>query len=249
MQKATMSDTQIATRQSGARSVCYHGLAVLFRHPDRQWFDAVRDGKLFAALREIGDSSDCPSYPKILTRLESEFAKCASSLQDLSIDYVRLFGAHGGVNCPPFATEFGSRHTFGKAQDLADITGFYAAFGVEMSKERVDRPDHISFLFEFLSFLALKQVGAAAEGNPEGLAVTGEAEEKFFCKHVIDWVPVFCDALATQARQGFYRELAALTKLFVEAEEKRLGVQIERVTLAKKKSDPQEEACMSCMDS
>ncbi len=241
----TCSDAHL----EGARSVFCHGLAVLFQHPDRALVDAVREGKLFSALSRAAESLNQPAALDVLARIEPELARYETSPETLSVEYVRLFGLHGGVNCPPFATEFGKRQAVSKAQDLADINGFYAAFGLALAKDSTDRPDHVSFLFEFLSFLALKQVDAISQHNEEGLIVAADAEKKFFCRYVINWVPVFCESLAAQAQTAYYRELATLTKVFVEAEENRLGVHVERITLSKQEVAPAEEKCMGCIDS
>ncbi|MEO1995248.1 MAG: molecular chaperone TorD family protein, partial [Planctomycetaceae bacterium] len=135
---------------AGARSVVYHGLATLFRHPDRMWTETVSRGQLFAALRESIHALKLPECLIRLEILERSWHGLLHAKRSPSAEHVRLYGAHGGVKCPPFATEFGQRHSFSKVQDLADIQGCFAAFGVSLSSDAADRPDHVSFLLDFL---------------------------------------------------------------------------------------------------
>ena len=245
MTASTVEATPVVP-EVGARSVCWHALAVLFQHPDRKWADAVREGKLMDALEEAVKAMGRPDWLELISGLKRGFDSQARSLQTLSEDHVLLFGSHGPVHCPPFATEFGQRHVFSKAQDLADISGFYKAFGLQISTVAVDRADHICCLLEFLSFLALKQVNAISENNRDGADVTRDAEKKFLCEYVINWVPVFCEVLSAKARSDFFRMLAVFTREFVEAEEKRFGVSIPRIALPKSRGEPQDQPCSKC---
>ncbi len=63
----------------------------------------------------------------------------------------------------PYETEYTTPDALYKAHQLADIAGFYRAFGLEMSTENRERPDHLAAELEFMHFLALKE--AQAMGN------------------------------------------------------------------------------------
>jgi TorA maturation chaperone TorD len=43
-------------------------------------------------------------------------------------------------------------------------------------------------------------------------------EKEFIEEHLIRWVPVFCEKVIREAELPFYREMAELTKNFIEFE-------------------------------
>ncbi|GBE05880.1 hypothetical protein BMS3Abin10_01521 [bacterium BMS3Abin10] len=43
-------------------------------------------------------------------------------------------------------------------------------------------------------------------------------EKKFIEEHLLKWIPIFCDKVITWAELPFYREMAKLTKFFIEFE-------------------------------
>jgi len=113
--------------------------------------------------------------------------------------YRALFGFLGAKGCSPYETEY---HQWDdatyRAQQLADVAGFQRAFGLDVSPERRDRPDHISLSLELVAFLhlkvlALEQQPVTGEGGAEGdpLAVCREALAHFVGDHVAWWVPGF----------------------------------------------------------
>ncbi len=47
-------------------------------------------------------------------------------------------------------------------------------------------------------------------------------ENKFIEDHLLKWVPIFCDKIISEAELSFYREIAKITKLFIEFEKEEL---------------------------
>jgi TorA maturation chaperone TorD len=47
-------------------------------------------------------------------------------------------------------------------------------------------------------------------------------EKMFIEEHLIKWVPVFCDRIISEAELSFYREVAKVTKNFMEFEKKEI---------------------------
>jgi len=88
----------------------------------------------------------------------------------------------------PYETSYEPRPgvSGGKPFQLADIAGFYRAFGFEVSGER---PDHIVPELEFAALLCAKEAYARICGEEEGAEVCAEARRKFITEHLGAWLP------------------------------------------------------------
>ena len=78
----------------------------------------------------------------------------------LQASYLECFGHTISKECPPYETEYGQAHIFEKSQSLADIAGFYQAFGVDLAPDLNDRLDHISVELEFMQRVSQREVRA-----------------------------------------------------------------------------------------
>ena len=136
-------------------------------------------------------------------------------------EYVFLFDRE--ARCPPYEGAWAEAQLAGKAALLADIAGFYAAFGLEPAAARPDVEDHIAAECEFMSVLALKEAYALAEGDAEGAAITSAAQRRFVGDHLGRWAATFCVALGELSPLPYYGALAALLAAWVETEIPRLG--------------------------
>ncbi len=127
----------------------------------------------------------------------------ADGVERLRAEHFRLFGS--AAACRPDLVTYLTNNDFQQARHLADLAGFYKAFGVEAP---VRRPDDAAVALEFLAYLRFKRRYAAAMGWSEQAVVTGEAEADLFKTYLRPGLLKFSDALATTAGARFYRELA-----------------------------------------
>jgi len=130
----------------------------------------------------------------------------------------RLFD--GEVRCPPYEGSY-EADPFRHARQMADVAGFYRAFGAEVSGER---PDHAGAELEFLSFLAAGRVAALAAGEEESAEICRRAEDSFLLDHLGRWFPTFCRSVAREAHSPFYAALARLGERAVRRELSRRGL-------------------------
>lgn len=138
--------------------------------------------------------------------------------ETLTSSYNKLFHLDGGISL--YESEHRCQHEFQKAENLADIMGFYYAFGVEPNGER---PDHISTELDFMRYLLFKEGRAIESGNADHRAVTVDAERKFFADHLFAWSETLLDLIAQRAeRDSFYYHLAQLFRTFLKKEQLRL---------------------------
>ena len=148
------------------------------------------------------------------------------SPDELESEYVQTFGHTIGNECPPYEAEYDQAHIFQKSHALADIAGFYKAFGLELGPDFKDRLDHISVELEFMHFLCLKEAYALDKGHTEEqLAVCRETQTKFLGEHLGLWVFAFAERLDKKATGRLFELMAHLLSAFLTFEMRSLGLE------------------------
>lgn len=156
---------------------------------------------------------------------EALFQAFDSDSQNVERAYRGLFGLTISQVCPPCGIEYepNTDVTY-RAQQMADIAGFYRAFELEVSGSKGERQDHVTVEAEFLSLLNAKEAAALAVGKSEQAEICRSARKKFFQEHVGWWMPAFTRRLAKTAGSNFYRSLAALTSSLLPMERASLEI-------------------------
>ncbi len=202
------------------RAQIYCFLSHAFLYPQEDWREDLPD--VIRILAELGMRDGWDSRPE----------SGAGDLPSLQAEHRRAFGLTGSLF---YETEFGLPHEFRQSQEMADIAGFYQAFGFRVGGELRERPDHLAVELEFMYVLALKEAVAASIGQQDRVEICLEAQRKFIRDHLGRWVGLFSKALdqSTAERGGMnvpegpYPRLARLAAGFVSADAERLGLQIE----------------------
>lgn len=148
----------------------------------------------------------------------------------LRSEYVRLFTPTVAGGLPPYEMEYGKGEIFLKTQLLADVAGFYRAFGLDIAESSHERVDFIGAELEFMHWLALKEERAKERDDRDHETVCREAQAKFLRDHLGRWGGYFGDQIARSTQKPFYRRIGLWLSRFVEAECRRLGVAPKRVT-------------------
>lgn len=116
----------------------------------------------------------------------------------------------------PYGLEYVIENEFQRAQGLADINGFYRAFGLETDKER---PDSLVCELEFMHYLIVKELNAP---DKEKARLCQEAQKKFFFTHLYPQAKLISQKIIERAENKFYKESAQELAAFLEKEEKEL---------------------------
>jgi TorA maturation chaperone TorD len=156
--------------------------------------------------------------------------------------------------CQPYETEYhATSEPFFRAQQLADVAGFYRAFGLDAARDAPERPDHLALELEFMAFVLLKKRLALTSAPPdvcraELASICDEVQRGFFREHLAWWVPSFATGLRRKAGSGFYTAVAQVLAAFLPAERARLGVAAPRLPLQPTLIERPEEAagCAGC---
>jgi len=176
-------------------------------------------------------------------------AKLPDSCQKFNQEYESTFGLLVSNACPPYETEYlDSRYAFQRSNTLADVSGFYGAFGLTTSATYPERPDHIVQELEFMAFL-IDLERMAAEGDAtvrqERVEVCRDAQSRFLREHLSWWAPVFARLLSYENPGGFYDASCAFLAALIPAERALLGVDCSKQH-AELSQLERPEACEEC---
>ena len=195
------------------RSNIYGLLAAVFRQEvTSEFLRQIKDPRFLGVFSDLG--LDLPG--DFFQKPEEEL------LEDLAVEYARLFLGPGGHISPHESVH----HQRADAQEAqlwgavtVEVKKFIESAGLQYTPEYSGLPDHISVEFEFMGQVILHEARALQEGDEDGALYCMKIEKQFMDEHLICWIPTFCDKVVREAETPFYREMAALTKNFIEFEE------------------------------
>lgn len=197
-----------------ARAAVYRLLALAFMYPT-----APRLAEVAAGAHEAAARAEAPVRDALALLAD---AARGADVEALADEHVTLFQRQ--VRCPPYEGAYGPPQLAGKAAVLADVAGFYRAFGLEPSEGQPEVEDHVCAELEFMSVLALKEAWALAEDHPEGLAITRDAARAFVGDHLGRWSGPFAARVLAAASPGVHAAAASLLSAWLAAECLGLGV-------------------------
>lgn len=245
-----------------ARRIIYRYLAAALRHPS-EYFRELRQPPALDAfetateiMRQKVNSEPIPLGFGELPAEELNPSKWIAWLQrpadDLFGEYDRVFGVGPVVDCPPYETEFfGNQEPFFRAQQMADVAGFYQAFGLNVSHTRPERPDHLALELEFMSLLILKERFAHKENESTGnenAQVCRDAQMRFLSDHLVWWAPSYATGLRRKAGDGPYEHLGRMLAAFMPIERSLFNIKAPQLPVRPRIEERPEEdsGCESC---
>jgi TorA maturation chaperone TorD len=218
---ATSQGTDMKENAS-QRSIIYGFLAMVYQKElTPELLRQIKDPQLKGVLSDLGVKIG----DEFFTRPEEEL------LEELAVEYTRLFLGPGKHISPHESIH----HERGDADwgrhwgaDTVKFKKFVETLGLKFKDEnRLTRiPDHISVEFEMMQKVIEKEAEEWEKGSKEGALYILKAEKMFIEDHLIQWIPQFCEKVISVAEQSFYREMAKITKSFVEYEKENIDTYI-----------------------
>ncbi len=147
-----------------------------------------------------------------------DLLKNQQRIDEIKADYLSLFDI--GRKVSPYETEYMAEKVSRKPFELADIAGFYAAFGFDVNEDTRNKEalDHISIELEFMAILSWKEEYAREMKQDENLMIVQDARMKFFKEHFAKWGFFYCQQVCSLSESDFFKGLAAILQLVLNIE-------------------------------
>ena len=202
--------TRSETERALCRGAIYQTVSVGFYRPSAKLVERFASAIELAALKMAAAQLAADGAAELTGAVDALGARTALELGALDAQYGRMFGHTARALVPPYETEYQLDAPFLQPQQLADIAGFYRAFGLRLGPSVRERVDHISCECEFLSFLCRKQAFALIHDDQAMLAATRSGQRQFLRDHLGRFALAFGTRVQREDCGGFYGALAGL---------------------------------------
>lgn len=221
-------DTELDVLERGALAFCL--AARLTAWPDDE---TLREAKVLA---EGLDDGAAPERALISIAAQAERVRYEP-------EYLTLF-ENGPKRCPVHETEYGRMRGMAKGNELADIAGFYMAFGMTRADGDAARQlgDHLAVELEFYGALLAKQAALLEAGDTEGQAIVLDARKKFLGDHLGRLAYAVAEQPSVK-ENPLYGPLLASTRALVKAECNALEVTPAPMDFLPEQAEPEVMCC------
>ncbi len=203
--------TDYVNGKAGAREDLCRFLAACYCEPSTDFSEE----RLFDSMLAAATALD-PDLAESARKLGAEFV--AQDMQTLLVDYTALFIGPAQPRAMPYASFWLTDDQSMRHEATMAVQDFYEQGGFDVSEEIHELPDHVAVELEFLYLLIFAQNQAQLGGNTDELSAAKALHRRFAVEHLGAWVGRFADAVKAGAETAFYRELAELTRRFVQME-------------------------------
>ena len=175
------------------RVVFYRLLSALFYLPEQETDGILNNLSDWSA----GFSDDFSEKAK---KLEAEFQKI--ELQDLQVEYSKLFVGPFDIFAPPYASLYIDKKGHVMTETSLLVDKYYEE--AELKVDVKEPPDHIALELEYLHVMASKGV------DIDSL----KKQKEFYDKHLMLWLDEFCENIKKSKMGDFYKILADMLNVF-----------------------------------
>jgi TorA maturation chaperone TorD len=198
------------TRQfKHARAESYRLLAACFYPPDDVWFtqETFFDALIEALTAIAPNAADYALHMKQLIAQADQ--------QTLAIEYARLFVGPYELAAPPYGSVYLDEGRRVMGDSTMALIEMYREYGLKITDDFKDMPDHIAVELEFMYYLIYKELEAEQRIEPEKVLLFCEAQERFLMNFLKEFIPPFCETITTETTNAFYQALAECLFTFI----------------------------------
>lgn len=208
-----MSQALLSTvhTDSTIRSNLYKLLSFAFRYPTPEIFKTFQDGEFLAKL---WNCISLLSHIKPIMVKHIEVSKRAQNhlheltFADFKIKHIQTFTSE--LMFPIYRKE-------DQTIIMLDTVEYLKYFGLIMNKEdeKYRLPEHLCAVLEFLSFLTFREAESRVRKDHTLMNSYIAAQKNFLERHIVQWVPKFCNLIQDSMYLPFYQLVARTTSVFI----------------------------------
>ncbi len=167
--------------------------------PEEQ-LEAIRAGELAQAVQKVLGEIDASLLEDLNADALSDSGKADD---DLAVEYTRLFdvGGSGGPSCSLWGGTYGDA----RMKTMEEAVRFYNHFGLSVSEDPHELPDHLTTQLEFLHYLAYRETEALQKGEDPG--AFRRAQRDFLMRHPGKWIPTLSERIQEQKAMPLFVEI------------------------------------------
>jgi len=212
----TTSEKENIKELARHRSSIYGFLAAVYRQElTSELLQQMKDHRFQEVLSSLG------------VKLNNGFFQNSEKelLENLAVEYTRLF-VGPGKHISPHESVHHKKEGVQSGQLWGELTAqvkkIIESSGLMYKSEYTGMPDHISVELEFMQHVVRSEAQAWEADDDETARLCLKNEKKFINEHLGGWIPDFCEKVVEAADMPFYREMARLTRSFIEFEKQEL---------------------------
>lgn len=183
--------------------------------------DAEKVAPVFKAIQDLDVDEASRDWPfaaqdvvhVYLTWMQDGLSHGASEDPDLIWEYRMLFVGPDKKAAPPWGSVYTDKDMVTFGASTMQLRDFLRLNGVHVARMASDEPeDHVGTMLELMAWICANK--------PELL-------EEYLQEHFLTWASHFLEQAEHAAEQPFYRGLAGLTRVSLEAIQEKLGLQVD----------------------
>jgi len=109
------------------------------------------------------------------------------------------------------------------------VLKIYREEGLDRAEEFNEPEDHVAFELEFMAYLCQKTTEVLKDGDKGSALGYLKKQQEFLEKHLVPWVPAFCNDVQRVARGDFYKAIAKITNGYLGMEQDLIGELVDEI--------------------
>lgn len=213
---ATNSESKQQAALAIGRAAVYTTLAQSLSYPKEQ---SLAD--LAGTIERWSGLIEAPGLAPLISAFRG------STRDELETGFISTFTIVTSPDCPTYESAWVCTDQGQQPYVMADVAGFYRAFGVARNDGGGFREDDVAVELEFMGFLCRKEAYAIENLGPERVHEAVKTQRLFLEQHLGRWAGAFGQKVSLLSAHEFYRSAGSALSDWIEEELEYLTVEPE----------------------